>query len=102
MGQVVRGALIAAATVLIAGCGSGSGSTSPASSSTTAASSSTTPSTTTNPMQAAICKAFGGVSPNQSGVTRILADGTRCKNGIVTNGAVTISRPPGGWKTLNP
>jgi type IV pilus biogenesis protein CpaD/CtpE len=95
MGQAVRGVLIAAATVLIAGCGSDSDSTTPASSSTTT---STTPTHT----QAVICKAFGGVSPNQRRVTIILADGTRCRDGIITNGTVTISRPAGGWKTLYP
>jgi len=93
MRQALRGVLIAAATVLIAGCGSDSNST-------TAASSSTTTSSTPTHAQVALCKDFGGVSPNQRGVKRILSDGTRCQDGIITNGSVTISRPPGGWKTL--
>jgi hypothetical protein len=95
MGRAVRGVLIAAAAVLIAGCGSDSDSTTPASNPTT-------PSGTTNQKQADICKEFGGVSPNQRGVKPILPDGTRCKDGIITNGPITISPPPGGWKTLNP
>jgi hypothetical protein len=93
MGQALRGVLIATATILIAGCGS--------SSSTTPASSSTTPARLTH-AQAALCKDFGGVSPSQRGVTRILTDGVRCKGGIVTDGTATISRPAGGWKTLIP
>ncbi len=93
MGQALRGVLIATATILIAGCGS--------SSSTTPASSSTTPAKITH-AQAALCKDFGGVSPSQRGVTRILTDGVRCKGGIVTDGTATISRPAGGWKTLIP
>ncbi len=93
MGQALRGVLIAAATILIAGCGS--------SDSTTPASSSTTPDKVT-PAQAALCKDFGGVSPNQRGTTVILTDGVRCKAGIITDGTVTISKPAGGWKTLIP
>jgi hypothetical protein len=100
MGQALRGVLIATATILIAGCGSSS-STTPASSSTTPASSSTTPARLTH-AQAALCKDFGGVSPSQRGVTRILTNGVRCKGGIVTDGTATISRPAGGWKTLIP
>ncbi len=90
MSQAWRGVLIAAATILIAGCGS--------SDSTTPASSSTTP----TKKQVALCKDFGGVSPNQIGVSRILTNGVRCKGGIVTDGTATISRPTGGWKTLIP
>ena len=86
MGQALRGVLIATATILIAGCGS---------------SSSTTPARLTH-AQAALCKDFGGVSPSQRAVTRILPGGVRCKDGIITDGSVTISRPSGGWKTLIP
>jgi len=89
--------LIVAVTVLIAGCGSDS-------SPTTSASSPKKPATTTTPTkkQESVCKEFGGVSPNQRLVPLILKDGTRCQNGIVTNGLVTISRPDGGWRVLIP
>jgi hypothetical protein len=89
--------LIVAVTVLIAGCGSDS-------SPTTSASNPKKPATTTTPTkkQKSVCKEFGGVSPNQRLVPLILKDGTRCQNGIVTNGLVTISRPDGGWRVLIP
>jgi hypothetical protein len=98
--KAVRGALIAAASVLIAGCGDDSSPTTTASDSKTPASRSEKPSRA----GIALCKKeFGGVSPNQRRVKVILADGTRCKkDGIITNGLVTISRPTGGWKTLIP
>jgi hypothetical protein len=95
--RAVAMVLIVAVTVLIAGCGSDS-------SPTTSASSPKKPATTTTPTkkQESVCKEFGGVSPNQRLVPLILKDGTRCQNGIVTNGLVTISRPDGGWKVLIP
>jgi hypothetical protein len=95
--QGVAVVLIVAVTVLTAGCGSDS-------SPTTSASSPKKPATTTTPTkeQESVCKEFGGVSPNQRLVPLLLKDGTRCQNGIVTNGSVTISRPDGGWKVLIP
>jgi hypothetical protein len=95
--RAVAMVLIVAVTVLIAGCGSDS-------SPTTSASSPKKPATTTTPTkkQESVCKEFGGVSPNQRLVPLILKDGTRCQNGIVTNGLVTISRPDGGWRVLIP
>ena len=97
MRRAVAMVLIVAVTVLIAGCGSDS-------SPTTSASSPKKPATTTTPTkkQESVCKEFGGVSPNQRLVPLILKDGTRCQNGIVTNGLVTISRPDGGWRVLIP
>ena len=98
MRRAVAMVLIVAVTVLIAGCGSDSSPT------TTNASSPKKPATTTTPTkkQESVCKDFGGVSPNQRLVPLILKDGTRCQNGIVTNGLVTISRPDGGWRVLIP
>ena len=95
--RAVAMVLIVAVTVLIAGCGSDS-------SPTTSASSPKKPATTTTPTkkQESVCKEFGGVSPNQRLVPLILKDGTRCQNGIVTNGLVTISKPDGGWRVLIP
>jgi hypothetical protein len=89
--------LIVAVTVLTVGCGSDS-------SPTTTASSAKKPNTTTTPTkeQKAACEAFGGVSPNQRLVPLILKDGTRCKDGIISNGSVTISKPDGGWGQLIP
>jgi hypothetical protein len=83
--------LIAAATLLIAGCGGDDSS----------------PTTTAKPFkptkaQKAVCKDFGGVSPTQRWVPQALPDGTRCKDEVITNGQIAVSRPDGGWKTLPP
>jgi hypothetical protein len=94
-GLTARAVLIAAVVVLIAGCGGDD------SGPTTTAKGPATPFKPTK-AQKADCKDFGGVSANQRWVSRALPGGTRCKDDVITNGQIAVSRPDGGWKTLAP